>query len=159
MEAKIYRVKIIKGDQQFEVEGDQDFVVRMLEHYGFTPQATFNRGVLNLAEEYSDYPSKQVTSLEFIRSLNPKKKSDIALGFAYYLNKYAGKTEFSLADIKNLFYESRFETINLGPIILQHIKRGYIMEARSPNSKTKRIYMITRAGEDYIEKILTSSSS
>ncbi len=153
METKICRVKIVKGDQQFEVEGDQDFVVRMLERYGFTSYTTFSQGGLTLKEDQASYPSKQITPWEFVRRLDLQKKTDMILGFVYYLEKYNGKSEFSLADIKNLYYESRLETTNIGIAITQNVKRGYIAQVKPRNSKTKLAYRLTRTGENYIQKV------
>lgn len=147
------RVKIVKGDQQIEIEGTESFVLRMLERYSITSFTTFNQGSLTLREEETNYVSKQITPFEFIRNLNLQKRTDVILGFAYYLEKHSGKQEFSLADIKNLYYESRLETTNISLAISQCTKRGFISQIKPRSSKAKILYRLTRKGEDYFQKI------
>ena len=155
-----YRIKIVRGDGQFEFEGDKKFVLDMLAKYGDaaetparvpekplqTPEAAASQGIL--------LPSgKKVGAGEFIRQLGFKKHTDMVLAFGYYLEKVSGLASFTGADINACYYDAKLESSNTSQMIIRNIHAGRMMPAKKAADKGKRAsYVLTRTGEEFIEK-------
>lgn len=92
---------------------------------------------------------------EFVRQLGLKKHTDIVLAFGYYLEKISGVREFSPADINKCYYEAKMENSNTSQMLIQNIKNGRIMPARG----TKKLYTLTKTGEDFIETVLNKKKT
>lgn len=152
---KPYRIRIVRGDAELEVEGDREFVLEMLQKYGpgkGTSQATSGDD----SETGATEPSKARSAREFIQALGLKKHTDIVLAFGYYLEHQQGKEVFSPADINNCYYEAKLEPSNTSQAIIQNIKRGVLM-TKGPATKKKaarKRYTLTQSGEEYIERRL-----
>ncbi len=147
-----YRVRISKGDQQFEAEGDKRFVLEMLKRFeslpaGIIPKA---KAVADPAQRAS---SKQISVGEFIRELGLKKHTDLVVAFGYYLEEQAGLKDFTPADINNCYYEAKMESSNISQSIIQNIKRGYVMEAKGDKNKKGRRYTLTSTGQAFIKNL------
>ncbi len=158
--AQIYRVRISKGDQQFEAEGDKRFVMEMLKR--FEPGAT-DLSIMPKEKKPADAAalasSKQVSVGEFIRQLGVRKHTDLVVAFGYYLEEHSGLKDFTAADINNCYYEAKMETTNVSQSIIQNIRRGYIMEAKpEKNAKKGRRYTVTASGQTFIKKIAAGTS-
>jgi len=89
-----------------------------------------------------------------IQQLDLKKHTDITLAFGYYLERYAGALQFTPADINNCYYEAKMETSNTSQMIVQNIKRGYMMPSRKKGEEGKNRYTLTNTGEKFIESKL-----
>lgn len=162
MAAKTYRLKI--GD--FEAEGDKAFVSEMLKRYG--PQAPpasaetggqkgDKGGVIKRASAVArPTTGKSLSIREFIQQLDLKKHTDISLAFGFYLEKHQGVQEFGPADINNCYYEAKLEPSNTSQMIIQNIRRGFLMEAKTKGEKKRKGkgYTLTRSGEQFIESKL-----
>jgi hypothetical protein len=152
--AQTYRIRISRGDQQFEAEGDKRFVLEMLKRFDcgtVTPAAAKEKGV---ADPVALASSKQVSVGEFIRQLGVKKHTDLVVAFGYYLEEHSGLKDFTPADLNNCYYEAKMETSNVSQSIIQNIKRGYLMEAKGDQKKKKgRRYTVTASGQSFIKKI------
>jgi predicted transcriptional regulator len=152
-----YRLKIVRGDREFEAEGDKRFVLDMLKRFEQSSRSENGKvgsGIdLRTDESPTPQPSKGISLREFVRRLGLKKHTDIVVAFAYYLEKYTGVTEFTPADINNCYYEAKMETSNTSQMIIQNIKRGYVMEAKK-RDKAGRRYTITDSGERFIQQKL-----
>lgn len=144
-----YRLKIVRAGQEFEAEGDKAFVLQMLKRFDSSHAGNSNID-LRTDEAPTPQPSKGISLREFIRILELKRHTDILVAFAYYLEKYSGVKEFTPADINNSYYEAKMETSNTSQIIIQNIKRGYVMEART-GEKSRRRYTLTDSGEKFIQ--------
>ena len=143
-----YRIRISKGDQQFEAEGDKRFVLEMLKRFeGDIPAPQKGKPASNPAQLAS---SKQISVGEFIRELGLKKHTDLVVAFGYYLEQQAGLKDFTPADISNCYYEAKMETSNISQSIIQNIKRGYVMEAKGGEKKKGRRYTLTSSGQAFI---------
>jgi len=152
-----YRVRISKGEQQFEAEGDKRFVLEMVKRFeGEFP-------VLQKTKSSSSSPvalasSKQISVGEFIRQLGVKKHTDLVVAFGYYLEEQAGVKDFTAADISNCYYEAKMETTNVSQSIIQNIKRGYLMEAKhGKETKKGRRYTVTASGQGFVKRIAAQS--
>jgi hypothetical protein len=155
--AQTYRIRMSKGEQQFEAEGDKRFVLEMLKRFegGGALKGASGGKAPNPAALAA---SKQVSVGEFIRELGVKKHTDLVVAFAYFLEEHSGLKEFTAADINNCYYESKMETSNVSQSIIQNIKRGYMMEAKGDKKAKKgRRYTVTASGQTFIKKIAAGS--
>ena len=164
MAAKSYRLKIVHEGREFEAEGDKSFVLQMLKQYG--PQALGashgeaaggkkSREKLVQAA-VSPTAGKSLSIREFVQQLNLKKHTDITVAFGYYLERHQGVPEFTPADINNCYYEAKLEASNTSQMIIQNIKRGYLMASKK-GEKGKSRYTLTSSGEKFVESKLQSS--
>ena len=101
---------------------------------------------------------KSLSIREFIQQLDLKKHTDISLAFGYYLERHQGVTEFTPADINNCYYEAKLEASNTSQMIIQNIKRSYLMQSKKKGEKGKNRYTLTDSGEKFIESKLPRSS-
>jgi hypothetical protein len=155
--AQTYRIRMSKGDQNFEAEGDKRFVLEMLKRFEgvgvsrTTPSA-------GPPDPVALASSKRVSVGEFIRQLGVKKHTDLVVAFGYYLEEHSGLKDFTAADINNCYYEAKMETTNVSQSIIQNIKRGYMMEAKGDKKAKKgRRYTVTATGQSFIGKIAAGS--
>lgn len=164
------RIKIVRGDIHFEAEGDKKFVLDMLSRFDKPPAPPSgtppSESRPRKAEKGKTHPAapahlgKETSPGEFIRQFRFKKHTDFVLAFGYYLEKHSGLTEFAPADINNCYYEAKMESSNTSQMIIQNIKRVYMMEAKgaAKGKKGARRYTLTRSGEEYIQKALTAGT-
>lgn len=156
-----YRVRIVRGDFQFEAEGDKAFVLDMLKRFdpaGTTVPAVAKPPSGRSTAPKGKAPSKGLSPSEFIRQLRLKKHSDIVLAFGYYLETELDKKEFTPADINNLYYEAKMENSNTSQACINNTRRGFMMEARGNKKGGRKKYTITKSGEDFVEKKLSGSA-
>lgn len=155
------RIKIVRGDSQFEAEGDKKFVLDMLaKHLTETAVPAANRELPSRQTKAPPPPSpvfpvttgKKVSAGEFIRQLGFKKHTDIVLAFGYYLEKISGLTSFTPADINTCYYEAKLESSNTSQMIIQNIRASRMMPAKKGTDKSRKAYILTRTGEEFLEK-------
>jgi hypothetical protein len=165
MAAKAYRLKIVHEGREFEAEGDRAFVLEMLKRYGpLAPAPTDVSG--GKGKKIQEKPvslvsptkGKSVSIREFIQQLDLKKHTDISLAFGYYLERHQGVTEFTPADINNCYYEAKLEPSNTSQMIIQNIKRGYLMASKKKGEQGKNRYTLTSSGEKFVESKLPRTS-
>jgi len=85
-----YRVRIVRGEQQFEAEGDKRFVLDMLKHFEpgsdvHPPPASPRAGKSEKPIRLEGPAGKGLSAGEFVRQLGFKKHTDLVLAFGYYL--------------------------------------------------------------------------
>lgn len=160
-----YRLRIARGGAEFEAEGDKAFVLEMLKKFetqtsrpALTPSDQPPSSGVGIPSITTEPPTKGVSIREFVRQLGIKRHTDITLAFGYYLEKYSGVAEFTPADVNNCYYEAKMETSNTSQMLIQNIKRGFMMEARGGEKNRKR-YTLTSSGERYVESKLASARS
>lgn len=156
MSEKNYRIKIVRGNQEFEAEGDKEFVLEMIdkfEAFAKTPVPPSTNIELiegdKVVTQLVD-TSKPVSVGEFIRMTGFKKHTDVVLAFGYFLETYGGLTEFSPADINNCYYEAKMESSNTSQMIIYNIKKGFFMATKGENKN----YTLTQTGIDYVKENL-----
>lgn len=156
-----YRVKVSRPDLQLEVDGDKKFVLDILARFDKTTQtptpapATQKTGKGSKATTLLPTGTKGISPGEFIRQFQFKKHTDLVMAFGYYLEKHSGLSAFSAADINNCYYEAKMESSNTSQMVIQNIKRGYMMQAKSKPGEQKgsyKLFTLTRSGEQHIEK-------
>lgn len=166
MAAKSYRLKIVTGTNEFEAEGDKAFVLDMLKRFGPASAGTSlppskpsevrsgdKKGLVTASST-----GKTVSIREFIQQFDLKKQTDITLAFGYYLEKHTGVSEFTAADINNCYYNAKMESSNTSQMIVQNIKRGYMMTSKKKAEKGTLRYTLTGSGEKFVETKLPRSA-
>ncbi|EJN13118.1 hypothetical protein PMI42_03509 [Bradyrhizobium sp. YR681] len=166
MTTKGYRVRISREGEEFEVEGDRAFVLKMLErfHPNENPAAAVEAlgSARNRGKKVSPAvvaKAKSISIREFVQQLRLKRHTDITLAFGYYLERQADTTEFTPADINNCYYEAKIESSNTSQMIIQNIRRGYMMLSKTKGEKGRKRYTLTRSGETFIESKISESAS
>lgn len=156
MTKQTYRLRIVKGDQQFEAEGDRAFVLEMLKRFeGVGP--SLETKAKKTTRATISMTGKELSPGEFIRQLGLKRHTDIVLGFGYYLEHHSGVKEFTPADINNLYYEAKMESSNTSQMFISNVRKGFLMEAKLEKGG-KRRYTLTRSGEEYIKAKLVKKA-
>lgn len=166
MAAKNYRLKIVIGGNEFEAEGDKSFVLDMLKRFApqpivASPQAPKHSGEKSTERRHSTATQplgKGLSIREFIQQFEIKKQTDITLAFGYYLEKHTGVQEFTAADLNNCYYDAKMESSNTSQMIVQNIKRGYMMPSKKKGEKGTNRYTLTSSGEKFVETKLPRNS-
>jgi hypothetical protein len=161
-----YRLKVVRGELNFEAEGDKKFVLEMLARFdkASTPAPAASVELTRAAKGRPATPqlviAKGTSPGEFIRQFRFKKHTDFVLAFGYYLEKHSGLSEFTAADVNTCYYEAKMESSNTSQMIIQNIRRTFLMEARKRNQDsktTRKVFTLTRSGEEYLQKALTGA--
>lgn len=159
MTTRNYKIRIVQDGQEFEAEGDKAFVLKMLARFEtssaveqLVSDVPTKKGSRTKVATKSVAPrSKAVSIREFVQRLGFKKHTDITLAFGYYLEHQEDAREFSPADINNCYYESKIESSNTSQMIIQNIRRGFMMPSKAKSDKGRKRYTLTSSGEAYIE--------
>lgn len=166
MNTKNYKIRIVREGQEFEAEGDKAFVLKMLAHFESAAgvevpvsDIPVEKGTRAKGAKKSVAPrSKAVSIREFVQRLGFKKHTDITLAFGYYLEQQEEAREFSPADINNCYYEAKIESSNTSQMIIQNIRRGFMMQSKAKSDKGRKLYTLTSSGEKYIRDKLASGA-
>ncbi len=161
-----YRLKVVRGELNFEAEGDKKFILDMLARFD-RASAPAPAASVELTRPAKGRPAtpqlviaKGTSPGEFIRQFRFKKHTDFVLAFGYYLEKHSGLAEFTAADVNTCYYEAKMETSNTSQMIIHNIRRGLLMEAKRRNQEnkaTRKVFTLTRSGEEYLQKALTGA--
>jgi hypothetical protein len=95
MSAKTYRIKSVRADQQFEVEGDKNFVTQMLRRFEQGGRLSSSKPLGNSSKPPKSSANLQLASVkelspgEFIRQFQFKKHTDFVLAFGFYLERHS----------------------------------------------------------------------
>jgi hypothetical protein len=146
-----YRVRIVRGDVQFEAEGDKAFVLDLLKRFDADGPTSPK---VSAPREHTSPPGAIVRGSspgEFVRALGVKSHTDIVLAFGHYLEKRLDKADFTAADINNLYYEAKIENSNTSQYIINNIRRGFMMMAKSSKDGGRQRYTVTRSGEEHLQ--------
>lgn len=151
---KNYRIKIVRGNSEIEIEGDKEFVLEMLGRYeaklSSSPSQESGGKVQSVSETITPDSIKGISVGEFIRKIGFKKHVDFVLAFGYFLEKNQGISDFSVADISTCYYDAKLESSNTSHMIILNIKRGFMMEAKQEKGEGKKKYRLTGSGETHI---------
>lgn len=162
MTSNNYRVKIGRGDTQFEAEGDKAFVLSMLKRFGALGLADGLEEKLKSSVSHSSAETgihslahKPQAVGEFIRQSGYTRHTDLVLAFAYYLEKQKGLKDFTPADLNKCYYDAKLENSNTSQMIAQGIRNGTLMNAKGDGAKGKKRYTLTKTGIERIEAHLS----
>jgi hypothetical protein len=167
MTTKPYRIRISRDGEEFEAEGDKAFVLKMLERFEASGSASPKTEIPTPTKGRRGKPppqpstakGKSISIREFVQQLGLKRHTDITLAFGYYLERHADTTEFTPADINNCYYEAKIESSNTSQMIIQNIRRGFMMLSRSKEDKGRKRYTLTSSGEKFIEAKIAAGAS
>ena len=162
-----FRLKIVRGELQFEAEGDRKFIEEMLSRFeaadGPSPPSKKRPSATVEPVPPQNASGKTLSVREFAQRLGFKKHTDLTLAFAYYLEHHGDKKEFTPADLNACYYDAKMETSNVSQSIIYNIKRGRMMEARQARGEDKaskkKSYTITRSGEEFVENAIKTSNA
>ena len=150
-----YRIRFKQGDTEFEIEGDRNYVTRTYQEIrdilGLTQSAKpVLAGETKTERSVSVRPvgGKSSSPREFIDRYGLKRHVDIVLAFGYFLEKTRNLKTFTGADINTCYYEAKVEPSNTSQMIINNIKKGFIMQ--SGKSGSKKGYTLTRTGEELV---------
>jgi hypothetical protein len=157
--AVTYRLKFKQGDTEFEIEGDRSYVSRTYQEMKgilglFQSAKPVLAGDARSTKSAKLVPPKTLVDKaasprEFIDRYGLKRHVDIVLAFGYFLEKTRSLKTFTGADINTCYYEAKVEPSNTSQMIINNIKKGFIMQAGKSGSK--KGYTLTRTGEEFID--------
>ena len=149
-----YRIRVRHGEVEIEVEGDKAYVNKIFAdlkrllavEFPVTPsqRKPGKRG------EALAPGSKPLSAREFLDRYDIKRHTDIVLAFGYYLEKIQRLSAFTPVDVNRCYYEAKIEPSNTSQMIIQNIKKGFMMEPRG-SKEGKRRYVLTQKGEKFVE--------
>lgn len=151
-----YRIKFKQADAEFEIEGDRAYVTKMyqdmkevlgMSHRAQPVLAGDTRSAK--AAPTKSQSGKPSSPREFIDRYGVKRHVDIVLGFGYFLERFRNLKSFTGADINTCYYEAKVEPSNTSQMIINNIKKGYIMQSKKPGARTN--YTLTRTGEEFVQ--------
>jgi len=153
-----FRVRIKRGDNEIEVEGDKKYIAQILKKYGLEetlqPSKLPKPGKKSIPDSTPQKGfSGKMSTAEFVLKYQIKKHTDLVLGFGYYIEKMKGMDKFTPGDITSCYYEAKLDPSNTSQMIIQNIKRGFLMEAKGSEkgSKGKKYYTLTQSGITFVE--------
>lgn len=164
MAYRIYRIRVARGDQQFEAEGDKKFVLQMLKQFErdsdvqVYPLVSPHVAKVGRPVRLEGPAGKGASPGEFVRQLGFKKHSELVLAFGYYLEHQLGAKDFTPADINNLYYEAKIENSNTSQMCISNIRRGLMMESKSAKKGGKKRYTLTQSGDEYVRARLSKQT-
>lgn len=160
MTNRSYRVRIHRGDQQFEAEGDKRFVLDMVKRFESgsdvqPPTPPSRPGKAEKQIRLEGPAGRGLSAGEFVRQLGFKKHTDLVLAFGYYLEHQLGAKDFTPADVNNLYYEAKIENSNTSQMCISNIRRGFMMESKGARKGGKKRYTLTQSGEEHVKARLS----
>lgn len=152
-----FRIRFKQGDAEFEIEGDRNYVTKTYQEMKqILGLSQHSRPVL-VGEMRSPKSSqvrgdggKAASPREFIDRHGLKRHVDIVLAFGFFLEKIRGLKSFSGADINTCYYEAKVEPSNTSQMIINNIKKGFIMQSKKTGARAT--YTLTRTGEGFVER-------
>jgi len=155
MNGNNYRIKIKKGEIEFEVEGDKEFVEEMYEEFKTKTENISGSNTENIQsktgqEEQSIF--KKYSISQIYKSMKLKTNLDRILFFAYWMLKKDAKKEFSINNTMEYFdqFELRKPKNPKRDFYkLVSLKRGHLNTGSSDD-----FYSLSFDGINYIEEKL-----
>lgn len=157
MSEPTYRIKLKRGDYEFEVQGDKAWVEGKFEELvkDIPPIAP-------LTSTSGSQPPAPTTGagtlpgtiVEFIKAKgNPSKHTDTAVLFAYWLFKKENMTSYNIEDINNCYDQTRIpKPANISDMMNQIQSQGFVATVKEEKDG-KKAWVITTTGETYVEQM------
>lgn len=149
-----YRLRLVQNDREFEVEGSEKFIEKMLARHWESAPHVVPRDAKSSGRSRSESkkPTKPSSVAEFIRAFGARKHTDLVLLFGYYLEKQTGQEDFTAADINNCYYEAKLEGSNTSQMLIHNIRSGRVMQAKGAGGRRRR-YRLTSTGEKAVSQM------
>lgn len=148
MNDSIYRIKVKKGEVEVEVQGDKVWVEEKIKELTSQEISTsFSKEILakGMPETLGEFLDQKG---------NPSKHTDSMAVFAYWLFKVEKMKSFNVKDIIDCYNKTRkAKPSNPNQIINENVKRRIFAEASEKKDGLKA-WVITRTGEEYVERMI-----
>lgn len=145
-----HHVRLRKGDLEFEVRGDRDFVEQAVERWA---SLVFNSPAAREPERGSPAPKpiqvrRNITFQDFLKLKEPENALDKLLTLAYFLEKYEGRPRYDLSELDEA-WNNAFPHDAFHPELWHDaVERAYLEEACGK-------FTLTFSGEAYVQNGLT----
>lgn len=147
-------LKVQIGNFSVEVTGSVEYAEKKLDDLiqkydpshrkDFHTQITTNAG-----------GGKPLSPSEFIKKVSPKNQSERALVLAHYLEKVKNMESFNTADLTEIGRVAKQPKFtNISDTVAKLVQQGQLMGAGERESK--RVFVLTTTGEEYVENLLKS---
>lgn len=95
---------------------------------------------------------KPIAIQEFIVSRKPRSAVERTLAIAYFLEKYEGRTSFSIDDLRDAYSRAKEPAPkNLNDAVNKNIRKGCITESTNHSGKLKA-WTVTNTGEKLVKE-------
>jgi len=155
MPDQIYRWRIKRGDVEFEVEGDKEFVEKHVEEFKKEIPAIAKESVPTekiITSETSKEKGRLsgLSLAEFYKQKKPKGDIEVAITIAYYLTRSREKEEFANLEIKQEAKKLGYTLSNPAYTLKEAAKgkKAYV------NKIGKGIWELTSEGKKLVEEEL-----
>lgn len=149
-----YRIRIKKGEIEFEIEGDKEFVRELFKEFKTDMESMPESKIENIQpitsqEEQPIY--KKYSIQKIYKSISLKINLDRILFFGYWISKVDGKKEFSIDDILEYFTKFSLNKPSYPSRDFRSLvnKRGHLIVGSNED-----LYSISYDGIQYIEEKL-----
>jgi hypothetical protein len=143
-----HHFKVRRGDLEFEVRGDRDFVEAAVERWCgqvFNYPAVRDRDSERVAMPPASIKVRKNISFEdFLKLKGPQTSIDRLLTLAYFLEKYEGKAKYDLGELDRAWYQSFPDDAFTPDIWKDAMARGYLEESNGRLT-------LTFSGEAYVQ--------
>lgn len=139
-------MRLRRGDLEFEVRGDRDFVEEAVERWS---GLVFNYPAVREAEPAGRdarriQVKRNITFQDFLKLKEPQTSLDKLLTLAYFLEKYEGRPKYDLSELDEAWHAS-FPADAFHPEIRgDAVARGYVEESCG-------MFTLTFSGEAYVQ--------
>jgi len=141
-----YRIRYRKDNFEVEVQGDKEWVDKKFEE--------LTSKEISIVEERREVKGMPGTIGEFLDTKgDPKKHTDIAAIFAYWLFKVEHMESFNVKDILDCYDRTRkTKPGNPNEAINGNVEK-HIFEMAKEKKDGFKAWVITRTGEEYVEQL------
>lgn len=102
--------------------------------------------------EPTEVIKKKLSVKEFLKEKEPKNYSQTTLAIGFYCERYEGLSSFNIDDLECGFRASKEPMPkNLNDTVNLNVKNGFMMECKDKKD-SKKTWVLTRSGEDYVVK-------
>lgn len=147
-----YLLRIKRGDFEFEVAGDKEFVESKY-YEAINKQVNLHKSeVTKPVDTLSITTRKPLSLVEFMKEKNPKSHPTIITCFGYYLEKFKGLKNFGRDELVSCYAEAKMpQSTNTSQMINNAISNGHLMESQEKSEEGKKRYVVTQSGEAFVE--------
>ena len=141
-----YKIKYRKGDFEIELQGDKEWVEQKFQEFIESKKVKLE-AVAARAKELAS------SLVEFLKNKgNPKKHTDRALIFSYWLFHRENMQAYNVDDIAKCYDEARItKPKNLTDIMNKLQAKGYVKPVGEKDGK--KAWVITQSGEGRLDQM------
>lgn len=149
-------LKVQLGHFSVEVTGSVEYAEKKLD------ELIQKYGPSHATDQHTQTPipitgkgGKPASPSEFIKKVSPKNQSERTLVLAHYLEKVKNMESFNTADLTEISRVAKQPKFtNISDTVAKLVQQGQLMGAGERESK--RVFVLTTTGEEYVENLLKS---